>query len=79
MGKTYEREVEVAVGYVGGQWREVSVTVKGTMERILDDDEITAKALKIIEELDFSPNAVSFHHVLYIESPDGVFGEDLNT
>ena len=77
MDKTYEREVEVAVGFVGGQWREVSVTVKETEERVLDNEEITAEAMKIIEQLDFSPNAVSFHHVLYIEDPDGGFGEDI--
>jgi hypothetical protein len=78
MGKTYEREVEFAVGFVGGQWREVSVTVQETMERVLDDDEITPKALKILEKIDFSPNVVAFHHVLYIEDPEGGFGEDLN-
>lgn len=77
MDKAYEREVEVAVGFVGGQWREVSVTVQEAVSRVLDDDEITAKAMEIIEKLDFSPNAVAFHHVLYIEDPDGGFGEDI--
>lgn len=72
MGKTYEREVVVAVGFVGGQWREVSVTVEETMERVLDDDEITTEAMKIIEQLNFVPNAISFHHVLYIENPDSI-------
>ena len=78
MGKAYEREVEVAVGFVGGQWSEVSVSVPETFESVLDDEEITAKALEIIEKIDFSPNAVAFHHILYIEDPEGGFGEDTN-
>ncbi len=78
MGETLEREVEVAVGFVGGQWSEVSVSVPETFESVLDDEEITAKALEIIEKIDFSPNAVAFHHILYIEDPEGGFGEDTN-
>ena len=78
MGKAYEREVEVAVGFVGGQWSEVSVSVPETFESVLDDEEITAKALEIIEKIDFSPNAVAFHHIRHIEDPEGGFGEDTN-
>jgi len=71
----YQRDVEFAVGFVGGQWREVTITVPETYEKALDDDEIVAAAEKIIEKIDF-PDPVSFYHVLYIEPPEGGFGED---
>lgn len=77
MGEAYEREVEFAVGFTGGQWREVSITVQETPERALDDDELVEKAVEILEKLDFSPNLVSFHHVLYIEDPDNMHDEDI--
>lgn len=76
MGKTLQREVEFAVGFVGGQWSEVSVSVEENYERVLDDPEIIEKALEVLKKMDFSPNAVAFHHVLYIEDPEGGFGED---
>jgi hypothetical protein len=78
MGQTCEREVEFAVGFVGGRWKEVSITVEEPFERVMDDIEITTAATKIIEKIDFSPEVVSFYHVIYIEDPEGGFGEDLN-
>lgn len=77
MGKTCEREVEFAVGFVGGRWREISVTVEEPFERAMDDSEITSAAEEIIKKIDFRPELVSFYHVLYIEDPDGGFGEDI--
>jgi hypothetical protein len=76
MGKTYEREVEFAVGFVGGQWSEVSVTVKEARERVLDDPELIEGAVAMLDKMDFSPNVVSFKHVLYIQPAEELHGDD---
>lgn len=64
------RSVEVAVGYVGGQWESVWVKVVEPMYSDLDDEQITGlaetlaldRALKMKQE-------VSFTRVLHIEEP----------
>ena len=70
----YERHVEVAVGFVGGQWREITVTVPESEDRVLDD-ELTKAATAIIKQMGFS-DTVAFYHVIFIEEPEGGFGED---
>jgi hypothetical protein len=71
-----KREVEFAVGFVGGQWREVSITVEEDPTRVMEDDELVAAATETLELIDFE-SPVAFYHVLHIEDPEGGFGEDL--
>jgi len=75
--KTCERDVEFAVGFVGGQWTEVTITLDEPLERVLDDDELVEMGEKKLQRIKF-PNPVAFYHVLHIEDPEGGFGEDLN-
>lgn len=77
MGEAYEREVEFAVGFTGGHWREVSIIVQEDPDCALDDDEVVAKALITLEQIDFSPEIVAFHHILYIQDPDSIHDEDI--
>jgi hypothetical protein len=71
----FERSVEFAVGFVGGQWQEVMITVPEDEDRVLDDGEVEDAARKVIEKIEFA-EPVAFYHLLYIGDPEGGFGED---
>ncbi|KKL22692.1 hypothetical protein LCGC14_2432920 [marine sediment metagenome] len=81
MGKTYERKVEFAVGFIGGQWSEVSITVEETRERVLDDPELIERAEATLDKMFSSSGSASdtpifFKHVLYIQPAEELHGND---
>jgi hypothetical protein len=77
MGKTYEREVEFAVGFLGGQWSEVSITVEETRERVLDDPELIESAEVTLDKMFVSSDKkIAFKHVLYIQPAEELHGDD---
>lgn len=71
----YEREVEFAVGLNDGTWHKMCVTVPEDESRVLEDDEVEAKALEVIERIG-SKEEVAFRAVLYISPPAGGYAED---
>jgi hypothetical protein len=63
------REIEVAIGYMGGQWDSVWVEIPDN-NYVLSDEEISEKAEEAALALAAAgKRTVSFTKVLYIEEP----------
>ena len=61
------RNVEVAVGYVGGQWDTVWVELKEDENNLLDDSEVEGRAEELALKLATKMKRnVSFVKILYI-------------
>lgn len=73
----HKRRVEVAVGLTDHTWREVSVDVPEDPSYVLDEDEVSSKAVDIAMQLAIAADLnVSFIYVIYVEDPDGGYAED---
>ena len=63
------REVEVAIGYVGGQWEPLWVSIEDS-GNALSDEELSEKAEEVALGIAArKKREVSFTKVLYIEEP----------